>query len=170
MVKLKFVPKSAKKKSLVKCSKSKAAKAAKAVRTNLVASVATSYFNVLLLDAQLDVAKRNVALGDSIVRLIRFQKQSGDVTELAVQQAEAQRQTADLLRSQLEQALVIEQNGIRQQLGDWAGAIARSSRLITYPLADTLLTGIPAQLLANRPNGRNYDSNQSKYYPALVWC
>ncbi|GAB3496553.1 hypothetical protein GCM10027341_15520 [Spirosoma knui] len=81
-------------------------------------------------------------------------KKSGDVTELAVQQAEAQRQTADLLRSQLEQALVIEQNGIRQLLGDWPGAIARSSRLTTYPLADTLLTGVPAQLLANRPDVR----------------
>ena len=75
------------------------------------------------------MAKRNVALGDSIVRLIRFQKKSGDVTELALQQADAQRQTADLLRSQLEQALVIEQNGIRQLLGDWPGTIARSSRL-----------------------------------------
>lgn len=128
--------------------------AAKAVRTNLVANIATGYFNVLLLDAQLDVAKRNVALGDSIVRLIRFQKQSGDVTELAVQQAEAQRQTADLLRSQLEQALVIEQNGIRQLLGDWPGAVSRSSRLTTYPVADTLLTGVPAQLFANRPDVR----------------
>ena len=124
------------------------------MRTNLVASVATGYFNVLLLDAQLEIAKRNVALGDSIVRLIRLQKQSGDVTELAVQQAEAQRQNADLLRSQLEQALAIEQNGIRQLLGDWPGTIARSSRLATYPVADTLLTGVPAQLLANRPDVR----------------
>ncbi|QMW04676.1 efflux transporter outer membrane subunit [Spirosoma foliorum] len=128
--------------------------AAKAVRTNLVSNVATSYFNVLLLDAQLEIAKRNVTLGDSIVRLVRFQKQSGDVTELAVQQAEAQRQNADLLRSQLEQALAIEQNSIRQLLGDWPGAIARTNRLSTYPVADTLLTGVPAQLLANRPDVR----------------
>ena len=153
--------------------------AAKAVRTNLVANVATGYFNILLLDAQLDVAKRNVALGDSIVRLIRFQKQSGDVTELAVQQAEAQRQTADLLRSQLEQALVIEQNGIRQLLGDWPGAVSRSSRLSTYLVADTLLTGIPAQLLANRPDVRASELSlvaanaragvaEASLYPALT--
>ncbi|GAB3900910.1 efflux transporter outer membrane subunit [Spirosoma agri] len=153
--------------------------AAKAVRTNLVASVATGYFNVLLLDAQLDVAKRNVALGDSIVRLVRFQKKSGDVTELAVQQAEVQRQTADLLRSQLEQALVIEQNGIRQLLGDWPGAIARSSQLTTYPLADTLLVGVPAQLLANRPDVRTSELGlvaanaragvaEASLYPALT--
>ncbi|GAB3988559.1 efflux transporter outer membrane subunit [Spirosoma daeguense] len=128
--------------------------AAKAVRTNLVANVATGYFNVLLLDAQLDVAKRNLALGDSIVRLVRLQKQAGDVTELAVQQAETQRQTADLLRSQLEQALIIEQNSLRQLLGDWPGYVARGNRLTTYPMADTLLTGVPAQLLANRPDVR----------------
>lgn len=128
--------------------------AAKAVRTDLVANVATGYFNVLLLDAQLDVANRNLALGDTIVKLVRLQKQAGDVTELAVQQAEAQRQTADLLRSQLEQALVIEQNGIRQLLGGWPGNVARGSRLTTYPVADTLLTGVPAQLLSNRPDVR----------------
>jgi NodT family efflux transporter outer membrane factor (OMF) lipoprotein len=128
--------------------------AAKAVRTDLVANVATGYFNVLLLDAQLDVANRNLALGDTIVKLARLQKQAGDVTELAVQQAEAQRQTADLLRSQLEQALVIEQNGIRQLLGGWPGNVARGSRLTTYPVADTLLTGVPAQLLSNRPDVR----------------
>ncbi|GAB3971711.1 efflux transporter outer membrane subunit [Spirosoma terrae] len=128
--------------------------AAKAVRTDLVANVATGYFNVLLLDAQLDVANRNLALGDTIVKLVRLQKQAGDVTELAVQQAEAQRQTADLLRSQLEQALVIEQNGIRQLLGGWPGNVARGSRLTTYPIADTLLTGVPAQLLSNRPDVR----------------
>ncbi len=153
--------------------------AAKAVRTSLVASVATGYFNILLLDAQLDVAKRNIALGDSIVRLIRFQKKSGDVTELAVQQAEAQRQAANLLRSQLEQELVIEQNGIRQLLGDWPGAIARNSRLTTYPVADTLLTGVPAQLLANRPDVRVSELNlvaanaragvaEASLYPALT--
>ncbi|WP_420148837.1 efflux transporter outer membrane subunit [Spirosoma sp.] len=153
--------------------------AAKAVRTNLVANVATGYFNVLLLDAQLDVAKRNLALGDTIVRLVRFQKQSGDVTELAVQQAEAQRQTADLLRSQLEQALIIEQNGLRQLLGDWPGTVARGNRLTTYPMADTLLAGVPAQLLGNRPDVRASElglvaanartgAAQASLYPALT--
>jgi len=152
---------------------------AKAVRTNLVANVASGYFNVLLLDAQLDVAKRNQALGDTIVRLIQFQKKSGDVTELAVQQAVAQRQTADQLRSQLEQSLAIEQNNLRQLLGDWPGPITRSSRLDTYPVPDTLLTGVPAQLLANRPDVRASELGlvaanartgvaQASLYPALT--
>ncbi len=153
--------------------------AARAVRTNLVSNVAAGYFNVLQLDAQLDVARRNLALGDTIVRLVRFQKQSGDVTELAVQQAEAQRQAADLLRSQIEQALVIEQNGLRRLLGDWPGTITRGNRLTTYPVADTLLTGVPTQLLANRPDVRASELGlvaanartsvaQASLYPALT--
>ncbi|UHG94310.1 efflux transporter outer membrane subunit [Spirosoma oryzicola] len=153
--------------------------AANAVRTNLVANVATGYFNILLLDAQLDVAKRNLALGDTIVQLVRFQKKSGDVTELAVQQAEAQRQTADLLRAQLEQGLIIEQNGLRQLLGDWPGSIERGNRLTTYPVDDTLLAGVPAQLLANRPDVRASELGlvaanarigvaQASLYPALT--
>ena len=144
-----------------------------------MSNVAAGYFNVLQLDAQLDVARRNLALGDTIVRLVRFQKQSGDVTELAVQQAEAQRQAADLLRSQIEQALVIEQNGLRRLLGDWPGTITRGNRLTTYPVADTLLTGVPTQLLANRPDVRASELGlvaanartsvaQASLYPALT--
>ena len=153
--------------------------AAKAVRTNLVANVANGYFNLLLLDAQLDIAKRNLALGDTIVRVIQLQKEGGEVTELAVEQAQAQRQTAALLRSQLEQAIVIEENGLRQLLGDMPGSVPRSTRLDAFPVADTLLAGVPAQLLANRPDVRATELSlvaanarigvaQASLYPALV--
>jgi NodT family efflux transporter outer membrane factor (OMF) lipoprotein len=153
--------------------------AAKAVRTNLVANVANGYFNLLLLDAQLDIAKRNLALGDTIVRVIQLQKEGGEVTELAVEQAQAQRQTAALLRSQLEQAIVIEENGLRQLLGDMPGSVPRSTRLDAFPVADTLLAGVPAQLLANRPDVRASELSlvatnarigvaQASLYPALV--
>ncbi|CCH52861.1 RND efflux system, outer membrane lipoprotein, NodT family [Fibrisoma limi BUZ 3] len=153
--------------------------AAKAVRTNLVANVANGYFNLLLLDAQLDIAKRNLALSDTIVRVIQLQKDGGEVTELAVEQAQAQRQTAALLQTQLEQAIVIEENGLRQLLGDMPGSVPRSTRLDAFPVADTLLSGVPAQLLANRPDVRVSELGlvaanarigvaQANMYPALV--
>ncbi|WP_128546152.1 efflux transporter outer membrane subunit [Larkinella soli] len=127
---------------------------ARAVRTNLVAHVAHGYFNLLLLDAQLDIARRNLALSDSIVQVIRLQKDGGEVTELAVEQAQAQRQTAALLRSQLEQAILIGENGLRQLMGEMPGSVARTVRLDAVPVSDSLPAGVPVQLLANRPDVR----------------
>lgn len=75
--------------------------AAKAVQTGIVANVANSYFNLLMLDAQLAIARRNVSLSDTIVNMISMQKTAGEVTELAVQQAITQRQAAELLIPQL---------------------------------------------------------------------
>jgi NodT family efflux transporter outer membrane factor (OMF) lipoprotein len=153
--------------------------AAKAVRTHLVAGVANGYFSLLLLDAQLDVARRNLALGDSIVHLIRLQQEGGEVTQLAVEQALAQRQAAALLQSQLEQALVVEENGLRQLLGELPGPVPRATRLEALPVADPLPAGVPAQLLANRPDVRAAERAlvaanarvgvaQASLYPALV--
>ncbi|VTP96924.1 TolC family protein [Sphingobacterium daejeonense] len=39
-----------------------------AIQTNLIASVAKGYFNLLMLDAKIEVAKRNVLLNDSTLQ------------------------------------------------------------------------------------------------------
>jgi NodT family efflux transporter outer membrane factor (OMF) lipoprotein len=153
--------------------------AAKAVQTALVAGVANGYFNLLLLDAQLDIARRNLALSDSIVDLIRLQKESGEVTQLAVEQSQAQQQAAALLIPQLEQALLMEENELRFLLGEMPGEVPRTARLESLPVPDTLLSGVPAQLLANRPDVRAGELNlvatnarvgvaQASLYPALT--
>src|SRR5688572_6823036 len=48
--------------------------ARRAVQTGLVASVANNYYNLVMLDAQLEIATRNANLSDSIVQMIRLQK------------------------------------------------------------------------------------------------
>lgn len=126
--------------------------AAKAVQTGIVANVANSYFNLLMLDAQLAIARRNVALGDTIVQMIRMQKTAGEVTELAVQQAVAQQQSAALLVPQLEQAAAIQENAIRILTGQLPGTVTRNGTLEGFPVWDSLHTGVPADVLANRPD------------------
>jgi outer membrane protein, multidrug efflux system len=64
--------------------------ARKTVQTNLVSLVATGYYNLLLLDAQVAIAKRNLTLSDSTLRIIQLQYQAGQVSILGVEQAEAQ--------------------------------------------------------------------------------
>ncbi|TWV95703.1 efflux transporter outer membrane subunit [Chitinophaga pinensis] len=149
-----------------------------AVQTGLVADIANSYYNLLMLDAQLEIAKSNVSLSDTIVQMIRLQKTAGETTELAVQQAVAQRQTAALLIPQLEQAKVIEQNTLRILAGELPGTVAYNTTLITTPLRELMPAGVPAALLSNRPDVKEQEMAlvaanaevgvaQASMYPAL---
>ncbi|MBS7566926.1 efflux transporter outer membrane subunit [Mucilaginibacter sp. Bleaf8] len=126
--------------------------ARKAVQTQLVASVSQAYFNLLMLDEQLGVAKRNVMLTDSTLRIIRLQFNAGQVTLLAVQQAEAQRLTAARLIPQFEQDITIQENALSILSGKLPDSIVRSGRLNDVALPQTLSTGLPSQLLSLRPD------------------
>lgn len=128
--------------------------AAHTVQTTLVADIANAYYNLLMLDAQLDIAKNNLSLSDTIVQMIRLQKTAGEVTELGVQQAVAQQQTAALLVPQLEQAIAIQENTLRILTGELPGKIARSQRLSTGLLREVLPVGVPANMISKRPDVR----------------
>ncbi|TWF32636.1 NodT family efflux transporter outer membrane factor (OMF) lipoprotein [Chitinophaga polysaccharea] len=125
-----------------------------AVQTGLVAAVANSYFNLLMLDKQLDIARKNVQLSDTIVKMIRLQKAAGEVTELGVQQAISQQQTAELLVPQLEQGIAIQENALRILMGELPAAITRTGKLSDFHVADSLPTGIPAAMISRRPDVR----------------
>src|SRR5690606_37473965 len=128
--------------------------AARAVQTAVVAQVAEGYFNLLMMDAQLAIAQRNASLSDSIVQMIQLQKNAGEATQLAVQQAQAQKQNALILIPQLEQAIALQENGLRLLTGDWPGRIGRTAQLDDIPVEQGLATGVPAELLAYRPDVR----------------
>lgn len=128
--------------------------ASRAVQTALVANIANSYYNLLMLDAQLAIARRNLNLGDSIVQIIKLQKQAGEVSELAVQQATAQQQTAAILVPQIEQQITIQENTIRILSGDQPGAITRTTQLGSNKVWESLPTGIPAAMVSRRPDVR----------------
>jgi NodT family efflux transporter outer membrane factor (OMF) lipoprotein len=125
-----------------------------AVQTGLVAAVANSYFNLLMLDNQLDIARRNLALSDTIVKMIRLQKTAGEVTELGVQQAISQQQTAELLVPQLEQGIAIQENALRILTGELPSTVTRNSRLSDFQVADSLPAGVPAAMVSRRPDVR----------------
>ncbi len=152
---------------------------ARAVQTELVANVANSYYNLLMLDEQLVIAKRNVALSDSIVQMMRLQKTAGDVTELAVNQAIAQQQTAALLVPQLEQGIAIQENALKILAGQLPGTLSRNATLEGIGMWENLSTGVPAELISKRPDVRSAEMElvaanaqvgvaQASMYPALT--
>lgn len=126
--------------------------AKKAVQTNLVADVAKGYFNLLMLDAQVAIAKKNLLLNDSTLNIIQLQYNAGEVTALAVQQATAQRLVAAELVPQLEQEIAIQENALSVLAAVPPAAIVRSNDIKNIAVAQNISTGVPSSLVSNRPD------------------
>jgi multidrug efflux system outer membrane protein len=155
------------------------AEAKKALQTGIVASVADGYYNLLMLDAQLDIARANLALNDSTLRIIRLQFDAGDVTALGVQQAEAQELTAAELVPQLEQSILVQEDALSILTGSLPGSIARGRTLDEVPLKADISAGVPAAMVRRRPDVRsselaltvanaNVGITKAQLYPSLV--
>ena len=152
--------------------------AKKAVQTSIISSVSQGYYNLLMLDEQLNIAQSNVKLNDSTLRIVRLQYDAGQVTLLAVQQTEAQQQSAAELVPQFEQSIAIQENALRILTGELPDKIARSSRLDQLTIPENLATGVPASVVSRRPDVRNSELalvmananvgiNKAAMYPAL---
>ncbi|POY37022.1 RND transporter [Solitalea longa] len=126
--------------------------AAKAVQTQVVASVAQGYFNLLMFDEQLRIAKNNVALNDSTLTIVRLQYDAGQVTSLAIQQTEAQRLNSALLIPQLEESIAVQENALSILTGEMPKVIQRRQSIFLIDLPDQYNSGVPANLLSNRPD------------------
>ncbi|GAA4139600.1 efflux transporter outer membrane subunit [Sphingobacterium kyonggiense] len=150
-----------------------------AIQTNLIASVAKGYFNLLMLDAKIEVAKRNVTLNDSTKGMLQLQYEAGEITALGIQQTESQRLLAASLVPEIEKEIVIQENALRVLTGQMPNAIKRGSNFEhLFPENQEISLGSPIELLRNRPDVRgaeltliaaNADANiqQAMRYPAL---
>jgi multidrug efflux system outer membrane protein len=154
------------------------AEARKLIQTNIVAGVSQGYFNLLMLDDQLNIAKQNVRLNDSTLRIIKLQYDAGQVTSLAVEQAQAQQMAAAQLIPQFEQNIGIQENALRILTGELPDQIVRNSTLDQVALPENLSAGVPTELLSRRPDVKsnelalmiansNVGITKADMYPAL---
>lgn len=123
-----------------------------ALKTRIIVQVIQSYYNLVALDEQLKIAQKNVQLSDSTLSMIRLQYNSSLVSSLAVEQAEAQKKTAELLIPLADQNIAIEENAISILCGGFPDRIQRSEGLDANVVGGTLATGVPAELLSRRPD------------------
>ena len=151
---------------------------AKAVQTQLVASIAQGFFNLLMLDKQLEIAKKNLLLSDSFLVATRLLKDAGIGNSLAVQQAESQKQSTALLIPQFEQNIAIQENALQLLTGQLPGRVNRSDLLDELKMNENLSAGLPVSMVARRPDVRSEElalqvANtrvgiaQANMYPAL---
>lgn len=150
----------------------------KALQTRLIAATASAYYNLSMLHTQLDIARKNLALNDSIVTMIRLQFENGEATALALQQAEVQQKNTASIIPDLEQALMVQENALNLLMGRNAGSISMGGGLDSFTIPEQFETGIPVQLLNRRPDVREREyalrvANarigiaQANMYPAL---
>jgi outer membrane protein TolC len=131
-----------------------------------------------MLDTQLEIAKRNILLNTSTIRIINFQYNAGQVTALAIQQAEAQQLTAASLVPQIEKDIALQENALSILAGELPDRIQRNTLLSQVIIADSLSAGVPAELLNRRPDVKSYELDlvranaqvgitRANMYPAL---
>ncbi|HLS94782.1 MAG TPA: efflux transporter outer membrane subunit [Sphingobacterium sp.] len=124
-----------------------------AIQTMLISDIAKGYFNLIMLDAQIGVAKRNLQLNDSTLRMIQLQFKAGEITALAIQQTESQRLIAASLIPELEKEIAIQENALRVLIGRMPGDIDRSRRIDSLMnTAYHVNLGSPLDIVRNRPD------------------
>ncbi|MDN3665133.1 efflux transporter outer membrane subunit [Algibacter miyuki] len=122
-----------------------------AVKTQLISSIANTYYNLLALDAQLEVTKQTIETRKSGVETIKALKDAGNVTQVAVDQNIAQYNSARALQVDLETAIFKAENTLSILLGRSAQHFERSS-LDAQKIQQDIALGVPATLLNNRPD------------------
>ncbi|MBP0902750.1 efflux transporter outer membrane subunit [Mariniflexile gromovii] len=121
------------------------------VKTQLVSSIASTYYQLLALDAQLAITKETIATREKGVETIQALKDAGQVTQVAVDQNIAQFNNAKALEVDLETAIFKTENALSILLGVSPRNFERNS-LDIQAIETNMKLGVPATLLSNRPD------------------
>lgn len=148
-----------------------------AVRSELIASIANTYYSLLMLDEQVEISQSTLGVWKEQVRTMEARLKVGEETENAVTQARAslyelEATHNDLLRQQRE-----AENSLCTLLGMTSRSLERGT-LSEQQFPETLSTGIPVRLLSRRPDivqaemtlaNAYYTTNQARsaFYPNL---
>lgn len=122
-----------------------------AVKSNLVATVASTYFQLLAFDEQKRITEETIANRQKSLETIQLLKEAGNVTEVAVKQTEAQLLNAQALLLDLNNQIKLLENTFCILLGENPHSIERTS-LQSQIISPELNFGFPVQLLSNRPD------------------
>jgi NodT family efflux transporter outer membrane factor (OMF) lipoprotein len=148
------------------------------VITNLISEVADSYYELLALDSQLEIVKQNIQLQQNALEIVKIQKEASRATELAVQKFQAEVLASKSMEFKINQKIVETENTINFLLGRYPEKITRDSAAFLNLLPASIQSGIPSQLLANRPDIKQAELDltaakldvkvaRAEFYPSL---
>lgn len=125
------------------------------VQTALVAEVATAYFDLLALDQEAAIIRKNIQLQREALETVTTQKLAGRATELGVQQFRAMLANSKSREQHVVQQIKALENHLNFLTGTFAKPIQRDSAA-WGKLTDgsPMPAGVPPQLLIHRPDIR----------------
>ncbi|MFY7846558.1 TolC family protein [Chryseobacterium gambrini] len=149
----------------------------KAVKTDLIASVASSYYQLLTYDAQKRIITETIKVREQNLETTKALKMAGTLTEVAVQQSEALVYNAKSLLIDIDTQIQLLENTMSLLMGEPSHTIERSS-LENQNVPIDLKLGYPVQLLSNRPDVKRAEYNlmnafeltnsaKAQFYPTL---
>ena len=149
-----------------------------AIQTQLVATIANSYYTLLMLDEQLEISKRTLNTWEENIRTLSALKRAGKTNEAAVLQAKANKVNVEASILTLEKQIIEQENSLSALLGLVPQEFERNE-LSQQVFPDTLLMGLPLSSLVNRPDVRQaeyklveafYATNvaRSYFYPSIT--
>ncbi len=146
--------------------------------TNLIAEIATSYYELLALDNQPTILKQNIDIQRNALEVVRQEKEAARVTELAVKRFEAQIQNTTARQFTIQQRITETENRINFLVGRFPQPVVRDDQAFNALVPQAMQAGVPAQLLSNRPDIRQAEQNlvaakldvqvaRANFYPSL---
>ena len=148
------------------------------VLTNLVAEVANAYYELLSLDAQLEIVRQSIGLQKNALEIVRIQKEAAKTTELAVQKFQAEVLKSQSLEFDILQNIKETENRINFLLARYPQPVPRDTSNFLALAPAAVSAGVPRQLLANRPDIKQAELDlaaarldvqvaRAEFYPSL---
>lgn len=148
------------------------------VLSNLIEEVADNYYELLALDNQLDIIQQYIKLQQRALEISKIQKEAAAATELAVKKFEAELAKSKASEYTIRQQITEKENQINALLGRYPQPIVRTKESFMATIPQTVYTGIPSQLLSNRPDIKqaelelkaaklDVEAARKEFYPSL---
>lgn len=122
-----------------------------AVKSRLIANIASTYYQLLTLDEQIRVTEKTIETREKGLETTIALKDAGNVTEVGVKQTEAQLYTAQAILVDLNLQSRFLENTLSILIGDYPKAIKRNT-LQEQNIDIPFDLGVPSELLSNRPD------------------
>lgn len=124
------------------------------LQTNLIADVATTYYELLALNSQLELLIATNELQDEALEIVKLQKEAGNVTELAVNQFEAQMYNFKTLEVQALQQKIEVESRLNMLVGRFPQPLVPKIANFAMDSLHLVAIGTPNDLLTWRPDIR----------------
>ncbi|MGZ3862971.1 MAG: TolC family protein [Bacteroidia bacterium] len=147
--------------------------------THLISEIAASYYELMALDNQLEILGKNIDIQKNALEIVKLEKEAAKVTQLAVTRFEAEVLKNQSRQYYIQQQIVETENRINFLVGRFPQPVKRSSAGFIDLVPAMIHSGIPSQLLQNRPDIKRAELDltaakldvkvaKANFYPSLI--